>query len=460
MQNTPEMAKRMRTFWALWAGMLVSGIGTGLGSFALGVWIYEKTGSITLFATAGLIGMTTGLILTPLIGSVADRYDRRKIMLTSNLVSAVTAGIMAALLGTGNLQVWHIYPLVFVLGLSGMFQGPAMGATVSLLVPRHQLVRMSGLFQTVGSVIQIVMPLIAGVLVGAIGYHYVIAIDVTTFLVAAAVLFTLKFPRVPVSAGTVVHRSVFHDTLFGWNYIRERKGLLALLFLFALTSVSLGIVTVLLTPLILSFATPTELGSVSSAGAAGTMLGAMILAAWGGPKVRVWGIFGALIIQGSILLLGGLQPSIPLIAISAFIFMSTGPFVAGASQAIWQSKVSLDIQGRVFAIRQMVTMTAAPIAYAVAGPLADGVFEPLLAPGGALAGSVGQVIGVGEGRGVGFLFMVLGVFIMILTCLFFLNPRLRHVESELPDARRDDGSEDQPVAQPGAPEGAPGFQGA
>jgi hypothetical protein len=174
------------------------------------------------------------------------------------------------------------------------------------------------------------------------------------------------------------------------------------------------------------------------------------LSFWGGPRRLVWSIFGALIAQGLILFLGGLEPNLPLVTGAVFAFMLTGPFVANSSQAIWQSKVPLDLQGRVFAVRSLVATGSLPLAYSIAGPLADKVFEPMLSPGGLLAGTVGRVIGVGDGRGVGFLFMLLGALILIATLLFFLNPRLRNVETELPDARRPD----EPQATPPASEAA------
>jgi hypothetical protein len=142
----------------------------------------------------------------------------------------------------------------------------------------------------------------------------------------------------------------------------------------------------------------------------------------------VKGIYWALILQGSILLLGGLRPSVPLIICAAAVFMFAAPFVTGLSQAIWQSKVAVDAQGRVLAMEQMVALAFVPLAYALSGPLADRVFEPLLAPGGPLAGTLGHLIGIGPGRGVGLLFITLGLSIILFVLLSFLDPRLRHVE--------------------------------
>jgi DHA3 family macrolide efflux protein-like MFS transporter len=186
--------------------------------------------------------------------------------------------------------------------------------------------------------------------------------------------------------------------------------------------------------LILSFATTAELGTVEAIGAVGALLGGILLSVWGGPRRRVWGIGGFMLLQGLILCLGGLQASVWLIATACFLFMFTAPVVGGCNQTIWQSKVALDLQGRVFAMREMVASASMPIAYLASGFLADRVFEPLLLPGGALAGTVGRVIGIGKGRGVGLLFILLGTFMVVAVLLSFLSPRLRRVETELPNA--------------------------
>jgi MFS family permease len=125
----------MRAFLVLWIGQLVSAVGTGLGSFTLGVWVYEKTGSATSFALMAFTAGTTALLLSPLAGSLADRWDRRRLLMLSDLGSALTTLAMAALLFSGRMQPWHVYPVVALMVGFGVFQGPALLASISLLVP-------------------------------------------------------------------------------------------------------------------------------------------------------------------------------------------------------------------------------------------------------------------------------------------------------------------------------------
>lgn len=425
----------MRVFLTLWLGQLVSGIGSGLGSFALGVWIYEKTGSATSFGLMAFTSSLTMLLLSPVGGVLADRWDRRKVLLLSDLGAGVTALGIAALLFSGLLQPWHVYPIVTLMVGFASLQGPALYSSISLLVPRHQLTRASGLVETARATSQILGPLLAGILVGSIGYSGVILIDCITFGFALVTILLVRIPRPPRRAEDEAPQSPAGDLRYGWSYLRRMPGLLALLGLFAVTNLCMGMVQVLLTPLILSFATPARLGYVNSAGAFGILAGGLVVSLWGGPRRRVLGILAVLTVQSLILFLGGVQPSIPLIAAACFGFMFTLPIANACNQAILQSKVAAGVQGRVFAVGGMISACSIPVASLAAGPLADRVFTPLLLPGGALAGTVvGRMIGVGPGRGVGLMFICLGVLVLATVGLAFLSPRLRQLETELPDA--------------------------
>ena len=443
MKPKDPFALNMRIYLLLWFSQFVSGVGTGLGSFALGVWVYRQNASATQFSMVAFVATCTALLVSPLAGVLADRWNRRRLILLGDLGAAIMTGLMALALYNGQMRLSYVYIIIFFMVGFSSLQGPALIASTSMLVSREQLARVSGLTQAAGITTGLICPPLAGALIPVLDYYGIILIDLSTFLFAFLVLLCIRLPQPPASPRE--RPSMFGDLLLGWSYLRERPGLLHLLTLFAATNFCLAIVQVLLTPLILSFGTATELGSVQAAAAAGGLIGSLALTIWGGPRLRVRGILLFILLQAPILLLGGLQPNIGLIALATFVFMGISPFVAGLSQAIWQSKVAHEIQGRVFAIRGVIASAAMPIAFLLAGPLADRVFEPLMAPGGALAGTVGQLIGVGKGRGVGLLFMTLGLFIIVTVLLFSLSPRLRRVEDELPDAVQ------APEAAPGAP---------
>jgi len=164
------------------------------------------------------------------------------------------------------------------------------------------------------------------------------------------------------------------------------------------------------------------------------LTGSLMMALWGGPKRRINGVLGFEMLSGLCFVLIGFRPTFLPVAIGVFLAHLTIAVVFGSNQAIWQSKVELDVQGRVFATQQMIARAAAPLAFLLAGPLADQVFEPLLAADGALEWSVGQFIGSGPGRGIGLLFIVMGIIKIGVTMVGHLQPALRNIEKDLPDA--------------------------
>jgi MFS family permease len=422
----------MRRFLVIWFGQVVSMLGTGLTGFALGLWVYQTTGSVTRLALIGFFTSLPGIVILPWAGALVDRSDRRRAMIASNLGAGLSCLGIALLLWAGRLAVWHIYVLMAAASIFTAFQLPAFNASITLLVPPKQVGRASGLLQLVMTA-QIAAPLLAAVMLHWLKIWGILLVDVATFLFAILTLLAVDIPN-PEPARPEEARSLWGDTIYGWRYLHARPGLLALLAVFAGTNFTIAMVQALLTPLVLSFASPTALGTVMTVGGVGMLLGTVAMSIWGGPQRRIRGIFGGLLMQGLALLLAGLRPNVALVTAAALGFSLMTPVIMSCSQALWQTKVEPAMQGRVFAVRRMVALSSLPLAFAIAGPLADRIFEPLLAPGGVLAGSVGRVIGTGAGRGIGLLVMVLGLLSLLGLVAASGYPPLRRVEDELPDA--------------------------
>jgi DHA3 family macrolide efflux protein-like MFS transporter len=232
---------------------------------------------------------------------------------------------------------------------------------------------------------------------------------------------------------------------YGWTFIKARPGLRTLLTLFAITNFAIAMVQVLVVPLVLSFSTPAALGTVMSLSGSGLLVGSLLLSVWGGPKHRITGILLLWTLQGLLLILACIHTNIAAVAVLLFGLLFTAPIINGCSQVVWQSKTPLNVQGRVFAVRRMIAFSCTPIAYLLVGPLVDKLFAPALMEDGALAGSVGRIIGVGPGRGISFLFICLGAVVVIVAAAGGLYPRLRHVEEELPDALPDAAPLEEPL---------------
>lgn len=427
--------RSMTSFVIIWLGQVVSTLGSGLSGFALAVWVYQQTGSTTRFALIAFVTVLPGMVLSPLAGALVDRWDRRSAMIVSDLGAAGATLALVLLVWHGRLEIWEIYLLMFAISAFGALRWPAFAAATTLMVPARHLGRAGGMTEMGEAIADLVAPLVAGVLVMTIGRQGILLIDFATYLVAVIALLAVRIPRPPATREGVTGRgSLLREAWQGWLFVRRRPGLLALLLLFASTHVGLGMVQVLLAPMVLSFASAAVLGEVLTVAGVGLLAGSLVMSVWGGPRRRVAGILGFLLLQGTTLLFGGLPPSAPLIAAVACVFLFAIPIINGCNQALWQTKVAPDLQGRVFAVRRTVAWSTLPLTYLIAGPLADRVFEPLLAVHGPLAGSVGRLIGVGKGRGIALLVVVLGCLVLALVAAACRNPRLRHLETELPDA--------------------------
>ena len=437
----------MRTFIVVWFGQLISTIGSGLTGFALGVWVYQETGSTTLFAMNMLAYAIPNLVVSPFAGALVDRWDRRKIMIMSDTGAGLATLSVAALLVTGNLEIWHVFVATAVSATFTTFQWPAYSATTTLLVPKEQLGRAGGMVQIGEAVSQLLAPAAAGALFVTTGLQGVVLIDFVTFLIAVGTLLLVRFPQPEATEeGEQSKGSLLSEAVYGWKYIAARSGLLGLLLIFAAFNFFTSLMYPLIAPLILDMASPDVLGYLASIIGVGMLIGTLVMSVWGGPKRRIHGVLFFLFLAGLFTMGFGISASLTVMAISGFFMMLVMPIINGSSQAIWQSKVAPDVQGRVFAIRRMIASSIIPIAYVLAGPLNDKIFKPLLVEGGTLANTfVGQVLGVGSSRGTGLLFIVIGFLSGLVALSGYLNPRVRNVEDELPDAMGD--SEEESVEQ-------------
>lgn len=436
MTHTPAAPKNMRPFMIIWLGQLISMLGSGLTAFALGVWIFQETRQATPFALTVLFANLPRILLAPVAGVVADRYNRRLIMMLADTGNAVVTVAVIFLLWLGNLQVWHIYVIALASSIFGAFQEPAYTASVTMLVPKKELARASGLIQMTQALEMLIVPLVAGLLFAWIGLQGIIAIDLVTFFFAIGALFIIHIPQPEIEpAEQTAKPSFLSDAGYGWRYLRERPGLFGLLIYFALVNFFLNFAGVLTTPLVLSFTTTAVLGAIQMASGVGMLAGSILMGAWGGAQRRIPATIGFITLGAVGLLFVGLRPSPYLIGFGYFLLLFCVPFASAHSQAVFQTKVAPSVQGRVFAMRNMISRSMMPLAFLIAGPLADHIFSPLLREGGALYNTViANVIGRGDGRGIGLLFLLAGLVLIAAGLLAYTNPRIRLVEEELPDA--------------------------
>lgn len=449
MNNDNETyTKSMKTFMVIWVGQLISILGSGITGFGIGVWIFAETGDATPFALIALAYNLPRILLSPAAGSAADRYDRKKIMILADTGAALMTAVIAVLIFSDSLEVWHIYITAAFSSVFGSFQDPAYRASITMMVPKKDLARAGGIQQIGGAVQSILVPILAAGLYAAVGLKGVIIIDFVTYFFAVGALFLVHIPmpeRVTDVEEAGAKPSMWRDAVFGWKYLRDRPGLFGLLWYYAAVNFFLNSSGVLWAPMILSFGTEVELGVSQMSAGVGMLLGGLLMGTWGGPKKRrVWGVIITIALSSFGYLIASLQPNIYFVATGQFVIMFFIPISAALSQAVWQTKVAPDVQGRVFAIRSMIAYSMIPIANLMAGLLADNYFEPRMQAGGAMADSaLAGLIGVGAGRGIAVMFIISGVTLIVLSAVIFTRPKVRDVEEHLPDAIPDDPEEEE-----------------
>jgi len=420
----------------IWFGQLVSLVGSSISDFALGIWVYTSSGSVLQFALISLAFVVPKLLIAPLAGVLVDRWNRRTVMLLSDTVHAILMGSVLLILTFGTLQSWHLYVITALAAISGSFQWPAYQALIPQLVPPSQLGRANGLIDLAYGLAQLAAPLGGGLLLVWLGLPGIVLIDLLTFGLALVTLLTVRVPdladRLAPAGSAVVGQSANFWAEFreGWIFIRQDRGLLRLMIYIAVTVFLTSFVNVLTPPLVLAFAGEAELGLILTVGGVGLLLGGLVMSIWGGPQPRIYGLLIFDLLPAVAMILVGFLTQIPWLAAVAFLFFVGLPISRSSAQSIWQQKVPLHLQGRVFVTRDMLAIGATPLAFLLAGPLADYLFTPLLLADGPLAPTVGGWFGVGPGRGIAFFFACLGLALLAANLVAWSLPALRGVGDE------------------------------
>jgi MFS family permease len=426
----------MLGFTVIWIGQVISLLGTAMTGFALTVWAWQITGQATALALVAFFTFAPTLLVTPFAGALVDRWNRKFVMMLSDLAAVLSTAVVLLLFSTGNLQIWHIYVTGAFSGAFGAFQFPAYSAAVTTMVSKDQYGRASGMLSAAQFASNIFAPALAVIFLGIIGIAGILTIDLVTFLLAIGALLIVHVPQPAVTLeGRKSRGSLWKESVYGFRYIAERPSLFALLLIFFCINLLAPFAFTLLSPMLLArtMDDTTALGMVQSAVGIGGVVGALVLSVWGGPKRRIHGILIGLLLATMGILLIGLGRNPLIWALAAFFMVFFVPFINGSSQAIWQSKVAPDVQGRVFAARGMIAQIGAPLAMLLAGPLADRFFEPAMMPEGNLAPLFGWLVGTGPGAGMSFMFVIAGALGMLVSLGGYFVPVVRNVEDILSD---------------------------
>lgn len=428
------MSQNIRTFYTLILTQAFSLIGTLVSRLAVGIWIYAETGNATPLALVAFFAALPMALTYSFSGVLTDRWDRRHVMILADAGQAVGTLLLLISFASDSFQLWHLYVISFGQSLFGVFQHPAVSASITMLVPDENRDRANAIQQMASPLSGTIAPALAAGIYALVGVTGAILIDLITFVVAIIVVFNVQIPRpAQTDAGKKMRGSVWAEARGGFAFLWGRRPLLYLAMYFAFVHFVFNGIMVLGTPYILARADQNELilGGVFTMANLGAVCGGVVMGAWGGTRPRIYTIIPSRIIIGAVMIWFGASQQPLLLAISFFIMTFPIPMGNAPFSSILQNKTPPDIQGRVFATIAQINTLLLPVAYLLVGPLADRVFEP--AVGGSSWDLVGPLVGTDVGAGMGLMMVISGLLVIALSIWAFLMPSLRNLEAILPD---------------------------
>ncbi|RRD39900.1 MFS transporter [Leptotrichia sp. OH3620_COT-345] len=415
----------MKQFLKLWTGELISNIGSGMTAFALSVYIYERTKSVTYVSLITLLAYMPGIILSPVGGALADRYDRRMMMIIGDLFSGLGLLYILWNINIGNKSLIPIFAgTVFSSLFTGILE-PSYKATVTDVLSEEEYDRASGMIQMAGNAKYLISPALGGVILSFWGMKAILILDIMTFIITSFIIFSV---RKYVNKGKRVKKSSFILQMKeGFSEITENRGIFSMVVTMFFVCFLIGIVQVLLRPLILSVSTVKTAGFMESVCAVGMLFGSLWIGVRGlkGKYVRALSVAG--VISGIFMSFTGMYFDLIITGIFIFLFFITLPFINTCADVLVRLNVSDEVQGRVWGVIGFITQIGMVIAFAVSGILVDMVFEPLMSKG-ILTDSIGGFIGYGNRGGIGLMLMFSGIGMVLMFIIIGKNKAIKGLE--------------------------------
>ncbi|MEQ8674748.1 MAG: MFS transporter [Aggregatilineales bacterium] len=427
-------AHNLRTFYALILTQTFSMMGSRISGLAIGIWLFTETGNATPLLLVSFFAVVPQVVASSLAGVMSDRWDRRYVMVLADAGQAVGTVLLLISFATDGFQLWHLYSVTFIQAIFSVFQGPAFTASMTMLIPDDQRDRANAIQQLTGPMAGVFAPAIAGVVYATVGITGAIVVDLLTFFVAMAVVFSMHIPRPDqTDEGKAEQGSVWFEMWTGLRWMRQYPAMLAMMGYIALlnflvvSSIGLDI------PYILARTDNNEIlvGVLNSVVNIGAIAGGITFGIWGGTRPRIYTILGGVIVGSVFLTIHGMAQTPVVLGLTLFLFMFPMPMVNASAMSLMQAKVPPDMQGRVFAFMGQVSMLLTPFAYLAAGPLADKGFEP--AVGAAGWDVVAPLVGNSAGSGMGLMMVIGGVACGAISVFMLSLPAIRNLEANMPD---------------------------
>lgn len=358
-------------FMLLWAGELISAVGSGLTSFGLGVYVFQQTGSAGSMALVSLLAFLPTLLLSVPAGVLADRYDRRLLMMLGDGCSALGILYILLCMMRGEAALWQICTGVFISSTFSALLEPSYRATVTDLLTKDEFSKASGLVSLAGSARYLVSPILAGLLLAVSDIKLLLLIDICTFFptVCAA-----AFVRRGIAAAAAQSKPPFGESLRqGWRAVTGKRGVLVLVVLSSVVTCFMGSFQILAQPLILAFADSTTLGIGETVCACGMLLSSLFLGARGIRHGYVRLLSLSLLFAGAAMVGFGIWENIYPVCTFGFLFFAALPFANNCLDYLVRTNIADELQGRAWGVIGFLTQIGYVVAYAASGAAADGL---------------------------------------------------------------------------------------
>jgi MFS family permease len=414
-------------FLFIWFGQFISIIGTGLTIFSLGIYVYQQTSTASSYVFILMCVFLPPLLLKPYGGVLADRYDRRLMMVVGDLGATLGLLFIFLIMLRGNIELWQIYLGIATSSIFSAFQEPAYKALITDLLPEAQYAKASGLMQLASSAQYLISPFLAGILLTLIDIEFIFLIDISTLLIASSIVIWVR-KTLGRTAIKQSEQNTIADFREGIQEFSKNKGVVNLVITTMFVLFFVGLLQSLFTPMLLNLTTVKTVGISQSICATGILIGSLFIGVFGSKNKHVKTLSISLFISGIFFANLGLSTNIIFITLAGFTFFATLPFINTSIEVLIRKNIDNSIQGRVWSIISTITYLGSIVAFAVAGFLADKIFNPLLELDGLLVETAGLIVGAGKGRGIALMFIISGLMISMIALFIWRNNKIKILE--------------------------------
>lgn len=409
------MSKGYKKFLVLWLGTLISTIGSGITSFGLGVYVFKMTGSASNMALVTFCGFLPGIILKVFSGALADKFDRRLMMILGDGLSGLGILFILIMLLNNVSNLWGVYVGVIISSVFSSLTEPAFNATITDLVNKDEYTKASGMVSIAGSSRFLISPVLAGFLLAIWDIKALLIIDIMTF---AITVFATFYVRKGLGNTKVENNENLKAFLKdGFKVVWNNKGILVLVILASFINFFMGFIQVLSESLVLGFTTEKVLGVCESVCASGMLVSSIIIGVLGIKKHHRLMLILSLVFSGSSMIGFGLFDNIYLISIFGFLFFLGLPIANTALDSLVRLNIPNEIQGRAWGVIGLISQIGSGLSFALSGILAD-----LMA----------KNYDISVGRASGYIISIGGLLLTIIAISTILFKSVKELEKSIP----------------------------